>query len=72
MPETEIYYTTKEAAEILEVHPITIGDWIRNGDITAEKSNPLRLTSPYRIPKSQVDKILELRKRGSQATALGF
>lgn len=62
----EVYYTTKEVAELLQVHPMTIGEWIRSGDIFAEKKNPLRRTSGYRIPKSEIDRILELRKQASQ------
>lgn len=69
MQTDEVFYTTKEAAEILGVDNMTIGAWIRNGDLNAEKKNPLRRTSGYRIPKSEVDKFLELRKKSSQKSS---
>lgn len=65
MTQTDTYRTI-EAAEILGVEPATITIWIKNGDMQAEKINPLKVNSPYRIPKSEVNRILELRKQASQ------
>lgn len=61
----ETMYRTVEAAEILKVSPKTITRMIDNGDIKAEKMNPLS-RSRYRIPKSEIDRILELRKQALQ------
>lgn len=60
----ETYLPTKKVAEILHVDPVTIGNWIRNGELKAMKKNPLRRNSPYLVPQSEVDRFLKLQEQG--------
>lgn len=53
--------STKEAAELLEVDPVTVGNWIRNGQIKATKKNPALKNSGYRIERSEIDRIIRER-----------
>ena len=64
MAQTDELLSTIENAEIFDVKQKTVGDWIRNGDIKAKKKNPLRRNSPYRVPKSEVDRLLKLQELG--------
>lgn len=59
------YLSTIEVAEIFSVDQVTVGNWIRIGDLKgAVKKNPLRRNSPYLVPKSEVDRLLKLREQG--------
>jgi excisionase family DNA binding protein len=51
------YISTSEAAERLGVSKVTIARWIQRDYLAAEKLGP-GVNSPYRIPKSSVDQIL--------------
>ena len=53
--------STHQAAELLEVDPATIGNWIRNGQIKAVKKNPALRNSHYLIERSEVDRLLSER-----------
>lgn len=64
----DVYYRTVEVADLLGIDPTTVVLWIKKGDLQAEKINPLKSNSPYRVPRSEVLRILELRKQASQKT----
>lgn len=51
---TSTLHTTKEAAALLAVHPVTIRRWIEAGQIKA-------VTLPsghFRIPQAEIDRLL--------------
>ena len=54
----ERLYTTEQAAEILQISPVTLGDWLRAGRIRGVK-----LGRVWRIPESALD---EVAKSGVQ------
>ncbi len=49
----EKYYTVREVAEYLRVHPVTVQTWIREGHLGA-----VRVSRNYRVPQSELDKHL--------------
>ncbi len=60
--------TVKEVASRLGAHHRAIHDWIDQGAFpNAYKLNPNNLTSPYRIPESDVV-AFEEKRRGHQPT----
>jgi excisionase family DNA binding protein len=54
----ERLYTKEEAAQILSVSPVTLGDWLRAGKIRGVK-----LGRVWRIPESALE---ELAKDGTR------
>jgi excisionase family DNA binding protein len=52
--------TTAQAAQQLKITERTLRNWINEGTIHAYKLNP-ETKSVYRIPQSEVDRILRLR-----------
>jgi hypothetical protein len=65
----EVYITSAQARELLGVSNGTIKNMVDSGDLPgAHKKNPLHKNSPFRIPQSAVDRLLELRnKQGAKA-----
>lgn len=56
MPDKEIYFSIKEAAEILGVAPLTLRNWDRSGKFPAQR-HPM---NNYRVYKrSSLEKIIE-------------
>ena len=55
---TEQLFTTDEAAELLKVHPETVRNWIRRGDLAA-----IRVGRNWRIKRPDLERIAE---RGSE------
>ena len=49
------YYTTDEAAKILDIAPRTVGNWIRSGRISAGRMG--KVHSKWRIPIDEVARI---------------
>jgi len=48
----EVLYTKEQAAEILNVSPLTLGNWLRSGKIRGVK-----LGRVWRIPESALDEV---------------
>jgi len=63
---SERYYSTSEVARILNVHPLTVTRWCREGKIKTITT----LGGYYRIPASEVERLLTTRtkrkKRGQE------
>ena len=57
------YLTTTELAELLQVHPVTILEMIRRGEVKAYR---FRKRGWWRIPKDEVDKLLKKLERGEE------
>ncbi len=55
--------STSEAARLLDVDERTLRKWIRSGQIRATRVHPGMRRSPYRVPVSEVDRILAERQR---------
>ena len=51
---TEQLFTTDEAAELLKVHPETVRNWIRRGDLAA-----IRVGRNWRIKWPDLERIAE-------------
>lgn len=51
---TEQLFTTDEAAELLKVHPETVRNWIRRGDLAA-----IRVGRNWRIKRPDLERIAE-------------
>jgi len=51
------FYTTKEIAELLKVHPRTIERWISQGKLTA-----IRLEKGYRVTAEDFEEFLQQRR----------
>lgn len=55
---------TPEVAKLLGVTVTCVNDWLRAGDFpNAHRINPMRAHSPWRIPRSDVDAFIELRRK---------
>ena len=65
MPRTDL--TTAEAAQKLQVSERTIRRMIIRGSISAHKLDPTA-KSVYRIPQSEVDRLLQERTTTSHST----
>lgn len=52
MVAAEVLYTKEQAAEILNVSPLTLGNWLRSGKIRGVK-----LGRVWRIPESALDEV---------------
>lgn len=64
MDEEEKFLTTPEVAELLGVTQACINVWLRAGDFpNAHRINPMRAHSPWRVPRSDVDAFIELRRK---------
>ena len=50
---TEQLFTTDEAAELLKVHPETVRNWIRRGDLA------IRVGRNWRIKRPDLERIAE-------------
>ena len=55
--------TAAEAGEKLDVTSRAIRDWVADGRMRATRVHPEVPNSPWRIRQSEVDRILELRRR---------
>ncbi len=54
--------STREVADLLQVHPTTIQNWIRKGYFPNAYKVGLGRNSPYVIPKADVDAFLQARR----------
>ena len=52
MEDKPVYYTIKEAAEIINVHENTIRNWIESGTLQA-----IHIGDIWRIPKESLPKV---------------
>ena len=48
-------YTVDQAAELLQLHKVTVRDWVRS-----EPGNAARLGRSIRIPSSELDRLLSV------------
>ena len=55
--------TAAEAAEQLGVTSRAVRDWVADGKMRATRVHPEVKKSPWRMRQSEVDRILELRRR---------
>ena len=55
------FISTTEAAARLGVSEKTIRNWIEKGKLKAATLNPSDPKSPYRIPESEVTRIIQAR-----------
>ena len=55
-----LFYTPQEVAKILQYHIQTIEQMLRNGEIKSIKLG--RARGVYRIPKSELEKFLEVKR----------
>lgn len=62
--------TTTQAAEKLGVSERTVRNWIDNGTIQAHKANP-QIKSVYRIPATEVSRIIAQRSRANAGQPAG-
>lgn len=51
---TEQLFTTDEAAELLKVHPETVRNWIRRGDLVA-----IKVGRHWRVKRVDLERIAE-------------
>ena len=51
---TEQLFTTDEAAELLKVHPETVRNWIRRGDLVA-----IKIGRQWRVKRADLERIAE-------------
>jgi len=51
----EKLYTSKQVAEMLQVHHRTVLEWLRNG-----KLNGIKMGRLWRIPESELNRIFEV------------
>jgi len=56
------YLTTQEASEILKVTPQTIMNMVRRGQLRGKKVGVGGISSPWRIPKEDIVKYVELEE----------
>jgi excisionase family DNA binding protein len=63
------YLTTQEAAEILKVTPQTIMNMVRRGQLRGKKVGVGGISSPWRIPKEEVIRYVELEEEKSGVEA---
>lgn len=54
--------TVKEVAEIFEVQPITIREWLRNGILQGVRPPG---TKAWRVPRESVEKLVNTKYGGS-------
>jgi len=59
-PQLEVLWSVKQTAKYLQLHPITIYQWVRKGKIGF-----MKIGKSVRIPRSEVEK-----KRGQVITKL--
>lgn len=52
------FFTRSEVAQYFKVHPRTVERWLRSGNLVGYKLGNSK-TSPWRIPKEEVDKFLK-------------
>jgi predicted site-specific integrase-resolvase len=58
------YYSTKDAAELFMVSDQTILNWLNDGMFpNAIKLNPKKKNSPIRIPREDIEKVLQAQAR---------
>ena len=55
----EKLYTSKQVAEMLQVHHRTVLEWLRNG-----KLNGIKMGRLWRIPESELNRIFEVYNQG--------
>ena len=55
--------TAAEAADQLDVTSRAIRDWVAGGKMRATRLHPEVKISPWRVRQSEVNRILELRRR---------
>ena len=51
------YYSTKQVAELLSVHPMTVTKWIQSGKLESIKIGT-GVRGARRIPASAIDKLI--------------
>lgn len=56
-PDGEEYWTTKQAAEALDVAPSTVSTWRRNGYLTPVEGSPLRKPIYRKLDVIRAEKI---------------
>ena len=57
-------FSTKGAGELLGVSDQTVINWMRDGMFpNAKKLNPTKRNSPIRIPRADIEKILDAQNR---------
>jgi excisionase family DNA binding protein len=61
----ETYYTVKQIAELLHVHPETVRQWIRSGELRGFLMGGTK--SGFRVPASELNAFIERRKRGESS-----
>lgn len=59
----ERLYTVEEVANVFSVHPETVRNWIRSGQLKALK---LGGAAGYRIPQSALDQFMRERQDATQ------
>lgn len=52
------FLTRSQVAEYFKVHPRTVERWLKSGNLKGYKLGKAK-TSPWRIPKEEVDKFLK-------------
>lgn len=62
MKEDKEYYSVVEFAKIFNFSPLTIRNYIRNGDIFAIRMGS-RPKSPYRIHRGQIDRLHAIQNK---------
>ena len=55
------FLTRAQVAEYFGVHPRTVERWLRSGSLKGYKLGKAK-TSPWRIPKEELDKFLQNNK----------
>ena len=59
------FLTSKEVAEILRVTPATVMNMIKRGQLRGKKVGSGGISSPWRIPKEDIIKYIELEEEKS-------
>lgn len=66
MMQQEIFLSTAEVAQRLGCDPSTVIRYIEDGDLPGSfKMNPKKKNSPYKVPKSAVERYLQMRQSTS-------